>query len=402
MRIGIFSESYRPLINGVSTSLDLLIAELERAGHRVYVFTSSYPNFVDERDGVFRFPSINSLVEPDYVLPIPISGPIARTVPTLNLDVIHSQSPFILGRLARRIAHRNSIPHISTNHTLYTEYAHYLPIVPPPLTRAYLVGLMRSFYNDCQQVIVPSELTKNRLIGYGVSTPIEVIPTGIPEPPYILRSREDTKARLELPNYARVLLYVGRLAPEKNLFLLLDAFRRILTDVPESYLVIAGSGKSGKPLHNYAEQIGVGHRVKFTGFLDRTRLDPIYRTADVFLFPSKTETQGLAVGEALAAGAPCVVVNGGGAPESVHHEVDGFLVDDSAEAMANCAIRLLQNDDLRRKMSDAARANTALLRPDAVARRIITLYERIVHPNGDRADSGHVTGNGTSQAGPPL
>jgi 1,2-diacylglycerol 3-alpha-glucosyltransferase len=398
MRIGIFSESYRPLINGVSTSLDLLIAELERAGHTVYVFASGYPRFVDERPGVFRFPSINSFVEPDYVLPVPISPSIMRVIPTLGLDVIHSQSPFILGGVARRISRRYHIPHISTNHTLYTEYAHYLPIVPPSLTRAYLVPLMRSFYNDCKQVIAPSELAKRRLVDYGVTTPIEVIPTGIPEPPYILGSREATKDRLGIPAFARVLLYVGRLAPEKNLLMLMDAFSRIVTDVPESYLVVAGSGKSAGALRKRAEQLGTAHRVIFTGFLDRTRLDPIYRTADVFLFPSKTETQGLAVGEALAAGTPCVVVNGGGAPESVHDGTDGFLVDDDADAMSAAAIKLLQNDDLRRKMSETARTNSARLRPDAVAARIMALYERL---SGARPVSAVETEE-PNQAGPPA
>lgn len=380
MRIGIFSESFTPLINGVSTSVETLIAELERAGHTVYVFTSSYPRFTDDRSGVFRFPSVNSIVEPDYVLPIPISKHIHDAIPTLGLDIVHSQSPFLLGKLARKVARRFGIPHISTNHTLYTEYSHYCPIAPPALTRAFVIRWMNEFYNTCDQVVVPSCLTKDRLIKLcDVRVPIEVVPTGIPEPPYILTSREETKERLGVPRDARLLLYVGRLAPEKNLLMLLDAFAQIAAARPDVYLVVAGSGKSAAMLKRRAAKLGLGGRTVFTGFIQRTKLDPLYKAAEAFLFPSKTETQGLSVGEALAAGTPCVVVNAGGAPESVHDGVDGFLIEDDPHLMAERALLLIDNADLRRRMSDAARANAAAIRPPMIAQRILGLYERLVH-----------------------
>jgi glycosyltransferase involved in cell wall biosynthesis len=400
MRIGIFSESYKPLINGVSTSVETLIAELERAGHTVFVFTSNYPRFTDERPGVFRFPSVNSLVEPDYVLPIPISRHIHNTIPSLKLDLVHSQSPFLLGKMARRIARRFGIPHVSTNHTLYTEYTHYFPLAPPPLIRAFLVRWMHEYYNTCDHVIAPSCLTRDRLVNqYGVRVPIEVVPTGIPEPPYILTSREETKERLGLPANGRVLLYVGRLAPEKNLFMLLDSFVRIAAVVPDAYLVVAGSGKSADVLKKRAQRLGISERTVFTGFIQRTKLDPLYRAAEVFVFPSKTETQGLAVGEALAAGTPCVVVNAGGAPESVHDGVDGFLVEDSADQMAERAILLLQNDDLRHRLSDAARANATLIRPQMIAQRILGIYQRLVHGEA-RSNAPLVAADDESTIGP--
>lgn len=379
MRIGIFSESYKPLINGVSTSLETHIAELERLGHTVFVFTSNYPNYTDERPGVFRFPSINSYVEPDYVLPIPISRRIHDAIPGLKLDIVHSQSPFLLGKMARRVARRFKIPHVSTNHTLYSEYTHYFPLAPPALIRAFLARWMHEFYNTCDYVTVPSRLTRSHLIDhYGVTAPIDVVPTGIPEPPYILTSRDETKERLGLPAGAKVLLYVGRLAPEKNLFMLLDAFAKIAAVRSDAYLVVAGSGKIGGVLKKRADSLGIGDRTVFTGFIQRTKLDPLYRAAEAFLFPSKTETQGLAVGEALAAGTPAVVVNAGGAPESVQDGVDGFLVNDSADQISEHALRLLQDGELRRKMSEAARANATHVRPPMIALRILAIYERLV------------------------
>lgn len=379
MRVGIFTESYPPLINGVSTSVQTLIAGLERAGHTVYVFTSRYPRYEDERPGVFRFPSFNSLVEPDYVLPIPLSPRIEKAIPTLHLDIVHSQSPFLLGVLARRVARSLHVPHVSTNHTLYTEYAHYFPLPTVAATRRLLVRWMRGFYSGCDRVLAPSDLTRRVLREtYGVTAPITIVPTGIPAPPYVLTRPEAVKQDLGLPPDARLLLFVGRLAPEKNLDLLLRAFARIGEKTNDTYLALAGSGKSRKLLESRARILGIHRRVRFTGFLSRTKLDPLYQATDVFLFPSKTETQGLAVGEALAAGVPCVVVNAGGAPESVRDGVDGFLVADDPEAMAGRALELLADPALHRRMADEARRGAVARTPEKVGGRIIAVYEELI------------------------
>jgi len=378
MRIGLFTESYPPLINGVSTSVQTLIAQLEHAGHDVFVFTSRSPKHKDARPHVYRFPSVNALVEPDYVLPIPISPAIAAAIPRLGLDLVHSQSPFLLGLLARRVARRHGLPHLSTNHTLYSEYAHYVPWLPQSVTRRAIIRWMHSFYNSCDHVLAPSELTRNRLQDYGVLAPISVIPTGIPAPPHLLAKPDDTKQELGLSPQARLLLYVGRLAPEKNLDMLLHAFKRISQSTDDTYLVVAGSGSSASALRRRVKHLGIEERTLFTGFVGRTRLDPLYAASDLFLFPSVTETQGLAVGEALAAGTPCIVVNGGGAPEAIRNGLNGFVVENDPAQMAGYALRLLEDEPLRRRLAGEALAGAAQTTPEHVARRILTLYEELV------------------------
>jgi 1,2-diacylglycerol 3-alpha-glucosyltransferase len=379
MRIGMFTESYPPLINGVSTSVQTLIAELERAGHSVCVFTSHYPRYTDERPDVYRYPSVNAIVEPDYVLPIPFSARIKATIPKLGLDLIHSHSPFMLGMIARHVARQLRLPLVSTNHTLYTEYAHYVPLLPLAFTRRFLIRWMRDYYNSCDHVLAPSELTRQRLLQwYGVRSPVTVIPTGIPEPPYVLARSTDTKRELGMSPEARLLLYVGRLAPEKNLEMLLHAFQIICGKTSETYLVIAGSGKSAPALQRQAQQLGIAPRVVFTGFLGRTKLDPLYKASDLFLFPSTTETQGLAVGEALAAGTPAIVVNGGGAPEAIQDGVNGFVVENEPSLMADRALRLLADEPLRRRLATNARLGAAELTPERVAGRVIRLYEALI------------------------
>jgi glycosyltransferase involved in cell wall biosynthesis len=186
------------------------------------------------------------------------------------------------------------------------------------------------------------------------------------------------KENLRIPGDARVLLYVGRLAKEKNLDLLLDAFAQILSSAGNVYLVIAGSGNNAARLKGRTEQLCIDEFVRYTGFLDRTRLDPLYKAADVFVYPSMTETQGLAVGEALAAGTPCVVVNGGGAPETVTNGVDGFTVRDDVQEFASAVLKLLDDDILRRKFSEAGRRNAERLRPERVAQLIVESYEDLV------------------------
>ena len=245
---------------------------------------------------------------------------------------------------------------------------------------------MRGYYNGCDQVLVPSELTRRHLLTYGVRAPIAVLPTGIPTPPPGLPSPAEVRRRWDIPPGSPLFLYVGRLAPEKNLETLLRAFARIVQARPDARLLLAGSGMGEAATQQAAQQLGIAERTVFTGFLDRAQLDPLYAAADVFLFPSKTETQGLAVGEAMACGTPCVVVNAGGAPESVRDGVDGFLVDDDPAQMAERALRLLEDAPLRRRMSAAARAHAATMTPEKVAGRIIALYEELMTAGQKRTE----------------
>ena len=196
---------------------------------------------------------------------------------------------------------------------------------------------MRGYYNGCDRVLVPSEMTRRHLLAHGVRAPITVLPTGIPAPPAGPAPPGGGPPALGHPAGRPMLLYVGRLAPEKNLEMLLRAFAQILRACPDAWLVLAGSGMGEAATRQAARRLGISDRTVFTGFLERAQLDPLYAAADVFLFPSKTETQGLAVGEAMACGTPCVVVNAGGAPESVRDGVDGFLVDDDPAQMARQA-----------------------------------------------------------------
>ena len=210
------------------------------------------------------------------------------------------------------------------------------------------------------------------------TTPVHVVPSGIPIPEeFSLCEREQTRKSLGVPEDALMLLYCGRLAREKNLLMLLDAFEfGVLPKFPHAKLVLAGSGPDADDVD---ERVNVSPLLQASvilpGFINRDNLDPIYATADLFVFPSKSETQGMVSGEALAAGTPCVVVNEGGAPETVTDGVDGFLAPDDSVLFAEAINRILGDPDLREKMGKAGRSNAVHRTPERMASQIIKIYE---------------------------
>lgn len=379
MRIGIFSESYEPVLNGVSVSILTLTRELKKLGHKIYVFAPGYRGHVDVENETLRFPSVRTRVAPDYPLAIPYLPKLVQRVAALELDIIHAHTPFMLGWLGLRLARRLKIPIISTNHTQYTEYAHYFPLAPRAVTRSFIVGLMRRYYNRCDGVVVPSGPIAAVLREYGIRTPIHVIPTGIS----LDTSRdEEARARIReehgIPAYARVLLFVGRLAREKNLELLLEAFERLARKHRDIYLFIVGGGPYESECRRAASTLKCSRRVAFSGSVPRDKVAKYYSAGDIFTFPSATETQGLVLCEALKAGLPCVAVNAGGSPEMVVDGEDGFLTEDNADDFLSKINLLLSDRALMQQLSARAVENSGRFSPRGMAARMLEAYEAVI------------------------
>ena len=360
MRIGIFSESYEPIVNGVSVFVGTLRDELSRRGHQVFIFAPAYKGHTDESDNVFRFPSVHTFLQREYPFPVPFSPKLGRTFKSLNLDVVHTQTPFLLGWVGARWARRCGVPLVSTNHTLYTEYAHYVPVLPKALTRAYLIGLMRRYYSGCDALVVPSKPVEKLLRSYGVKTPVEVIKTGVvPISPLPPQMRREVRRQHGINEDDFLLLYVGRVAREKNLTMLLDAFQAVSNAHSHGRLMVVGGGPALEETQALASQKGLSNAVQFTGPMPRREIDPIFAAADAFVFPSTTETQGIAICEALSAHLPVVAVNAGGIPENVADGVDGFLTNDDAEEFADKISFLITHDAQRQEMAAKAGVNSA-------------------------------------------
>lgn len=373
MRIAQFAESYRPVINGAAVAVDA-ISDALSAEHHVEIFAPRFPGHVDTKD-VHRFPSYSFPGHRDYPLAFPFSASIGRHFRKAGFDVVHTHSPFALGQVGRRWARRNGIPLVMTYHTLYVEYAHYAKGIPPALSRTYLESLTRRYCNACDAVAVPTSPIREVLLGYGVTRPIEVIPTGLKlEPPHP-RDRHYLREKWGIPEDVPLALYAGRLAQEKNLELLFASFARVAGDLPNAWLLVAGDGPYRAVCERLAKASGCGERIVFAGFVAPEEMPRIYASADVFAFCSRTDTQGLVLIEAKAAGLPVVSVNAFGPTEVVVDGVDGFLVPDDAEAFSAALIRLLREPELRQTMSQAALSEIRRFSIEETARAYLRLYE---------------------------
>lgn len=303
MRIGFFTECYHPIVNGIVASIDGLAAGLRDLGHEVYCFAPSVPGYEEGESAVLRIPS----------LPLPTAAPYRLTVPVVSrrnrhailnrLDVLHAHSMFVTGWMAARYARRLHLPLVYTYHTRLEEYAHYVPF-DEDATRRAASRLTRNYANLAQTVIVPTADTRDRLREHGVTVPIEVVPSGIDLERFAAGTRRDALRRAAgVREGERMLLFVSRLAREKNVELLIDALA--LCTVP-AHLVVAGDGPERRALEERARERGAAGRVTFLGAVERALLPDYYASADAFVFASTTETQGLVLAEAMAAGTPVI------------------------------------------------------------------------------------------------
>jgi glycosyltransferase involved in cell wall biosynthesis len=391
MRVGLFSESYEPVQNGVAISVRTLADELRGRRHRVYIVAPHYPDHTDSIPFVLRVPSMLTPLNPSYALPFPWFPRLRREFKRLAPDVLHSHTPFFLGLLAARLSRRDDIPLVSTYHTLYNHYGHYLFFLPPPSIENLLDWWIPEYYNRCVDVIVPSQVAEDSLRHYGVTVPITIIPTGVPIPPaehLEEEARLRARQRWDIPPDSPMLLYVGRLAREKNIELTLDSFARVAPQFPEARLLVIGSGPHEDACRAYAESLPCGDRVIFAGMVPRHELDPVYAAADLFVFGSSTETQGLVIAEARAAGTPCVVVNEGGAGETVQDGEDGLVVESNVEAFSEAIHTLLSDSFRRRKMMEACLRNACRYTPSAMTDRVIYVYQHAIETRQrEKADS---------------
>ncbi|GAB4465845.1 MAG: glycosyltransferase family 4 protein [Armatimonadaceae bacterium] len=384
MRIGLFTESYDPVINGVSTSVKTLATELRELQHEPVVIAPGFPGFFDEEEErieVRRLPSWHTAFNHGNPFAYPPVGPTPSALRKISLDVVHTHQPFGIGLHGKRIARKLNVPLVSTFHTLYTEYVHYFPFAPRAVSVAVLERFLRRYHHNCDAVIVPSREVSRRLERIGISKKrLFVVPTGVPDPPTVTPEQVDRiRDKYSLPVGAPVVLYVGRLAKEKNLFLLIDAFAEISRQFPENekhpILLLVGSGPFQEECELRVEAAGIEQWVRFTGFVRRERLDPFYRASTLFAFPSSTETQGVVLSEAQTHGLPCLVVEGGGASEFVRHGVDALVVPPTLRTFSRSLLDLLNDAELRRKFAVAALKSPLRPTPRDMAQRVVEVYE---------------------------
>jgi 1,2-diacylglycerol 3-alpha-glucosyltransferase len=372
LRVGFFTEIYLPVINGVVASVEGLAEGLRGRGHEVYCFAPKMPGY-EEADGpVFRMPS----------LPLPTRTPYRLTLPLVSrrnlngiikrLSLVHAHSPFVTGWMGVRYARRYAMPLVYTYHTQLEAYAHYIPF-ERHATRFAAAQLTRAFANLADAVVAPTRAMADRLRDLGVTTRIEIVPSGIDVARFGGGRRDDAaRFRMGAGRDQRLLLCVGRLAKEKNVELPLRALA--LAADPSLRLAIAGDGPLRAELDDLASKAGVAAQVRFLGVVSRDDLPNLYASADAFVMPSTTETQGLVIAEALAAGAHVIAAD---APQNRDVLGDaGSLVPPTPEAFAAAFVGAPAPPEIARAARHAAQRFSIDIQLD----RMLGLYESLVQP----------------------
>lgn len=376
LRIAFFSDSALPILNGVSVSIKLLVDELRNRGHSVHLFTSAYPGYDDPEPNTHRFLALQTPFAKKYPLAVPPFSHMLSKFRRFEFDLVHTHTPFTVGFVGMRWAQSHDLPVVSTYHTLYDKYAHYVPIVPTLYVRYKVAKHTNWYYNQLDHVVTPSESSKRWLLRHSVKTPITVLPTGVPAPKMIDRST--ARAELGASPENRILLYVGRIAREKNLETLLRTAAIVFRSDPNARLWLVGDGPQREACSALAAELGIGDRVRFEGFVPREQVDRYYAAADLFVFSSMTETQGLVIVEAMTYGLPALVVRGGGAGMAIEPGVNGYLLPNEPESFAACALDLLRDDELYASLSRGAIHTSREYTVPMMTGRMLEVYESVL------------------------
>lgn len=380
-RVLMISDVYFPRVNGVSTSIQTFRRDLAAAGCETWLIAPDYPVSRQDEPGILRVPSRYLPFDPEDR--IMRRAPFRRVVAELGrqIDIVHVQTPFLAQHWGARLARQWGARLVVSYHTYFEHYFHhYLPLIPPPLLKWLARTISRAQLRHVDQVIAPSQPMADALRAYGVSRPIEVLPTGLDAE--LFRGGDGKRFRQAhgIPVGRPVLLTVGRVAFEKNLDFLIDVVEGVRKAVPDVLLVIAGEGPALAALRSDVERRGLAGNLLFVGYLDRaTGLLDCYRSADVFVFASRTETQGLVLLESMAVGTPVVSTAVMGTRAVLDGAPGALAVDEDIGRFAGAVVSLLGDAERRRSLGAAAAGDIARRwSGPEMARRLLTIYDCLV------------------------
>ncbi|MCL1805573.1 MAG: glycosyltransferase family 4 protein [Clostridiales bacterium] len=383
MRVGIFADTYYPQINGLATSVLMLNHYLRARGHRVFIFTTTDPDARQDEEDIYRLPSMPFLAE--RRMGVFYHPRLARLVRGLELDIVHTHSEFALGVFGRYMARELNLPVVHTMHTVYEDYTHYLTKWVPMLdgfTRVVARKLTAEFCNSAGQVIVPTVKMKDMLRSYGVRGEAAVIPSGIDlerfKPGYY-SPEEIRRARGELgiSPEDKVLLYLGRIAEEKNIQELLYGLKDYLLARQDMKFVLVGDGKDRPRLEGLTAALGMADKTIFAGVKPWDEIGKYYQIGDVFVNSSRSEAQGLTYIEAMAAGLP-VAARADRCLEGILQDgVNGYAFEDQA-GLVGALDKILADDAARQDLSLGAMATAEEFSAAVYADRVAAVYERLL------------------------
>ena len=386
MRIGLFTDTYPPYINGVSTSVLMLKQGLEKLGHEVYVVTVNSENFhYKKEDNVLMIPGIPIGIY-DFRMTSLYPLRALKIIKSWNLDVIHTHTEFAVGTFARLIAKQYNIPLVHTYHTMYEEYIYYI-------TKGYfdgaskkLVEYLTLFLCDktVEELIVPTKKTYDLFKEkYKVKRDVHIIPSGIDVTRFYkenvdLLSIKSLKKELNIKKDDFVILFVGRIAKEKSIDFLIKNLKAILKKIPKARMIIVGDGPDMNELALLVRENKLDKHVTFTGKVPWSEIPKYYQLANVFVTASKTETQGLTVIEAMAAEKPVVAIKDESFELVMKDKQDGLFFE-TKEEYQRLIIELYNNPSYAKMIAKQARITANAYNPEVYAKRVLEVYESVIN-----------------------
>lgn len=390
LKIAMFTNTYLPHVGGVARSVKTLEDACRKAGHEVRVVAPEFED-TESTDEVLRVPAIQNFNGSDFCVRIPYPNLVRDFMDEFKPDVIHSHHPFLLGDAALREAGKMRIPIVFTHHTLYEQYTHYVPGDSEALKRM-AIQLAVEYCNLCDLVIAPSRSVADLLVERGTRSEVRPIPTGIDTEFFASGDGDVFRRQAGIGRDVPLIGHLGRIAGEKNLLFLVSAVMRSLRSHPEAELLLVGDGDAREAIEKAIASEGLTERVHWAGKLTGPDLAGAYAAMDWFVFASQSETQGMVLAEAMAAGKPVVALDGPGVREIVEDGVNGFLLPEDAdeEQFAAALERLLDDHDMSSRFSAKARETAEDYSIERCAGAVIDAYRHLVDklPEGEVRDTG--------------
>ncbi len=379
MNIWMITNTFTPFVGGVTRSVVAFTEECRAAGHRVVIVAPVYEGMPPHETDVIRIPALQKFNGSDFSFALPALGTLAPHLEACRPDIVHSHHPHLLGHTAVRIAARIGCPLVFTHHTRYEHYVHYVPTGANRL-REFVIALVTGYCNLCDCVIAPSRSAAVILRERGVQTPIEILPTGVDVRRFAHGDGPAFRRSHRIPQKSFVAGYVGRLAPEKNLAFLAEAVSAHVARARCGHFLAVGAGPSAKEIRDIFLRDGRRRRLHLVGSLEGQALVDAYHAMDVFVFASCSETQGMVLTEAMAAGKPVVALDGPGVREVVRDGYNGRLLfsdrpDDFAAAIGQIESA---SDRERRQLAGAARETAERFSMGRSGRKLLRIYERLL------------------------
>jgi 1,2-diacylglycerol 3-alpha-glucosyltransferase len=380
LRIGFFADTYAPQVNGISVSLQLLTQTLRAAGHQVTIFAPRFPDYADADPDVHRIPAVSYRQMPAFYISLPGTPHTSLEIRRCTFDVLHVHSPLSTGVMAYVTAKTKHAPLIYTYHTAITDFVSYLKIsgnVRPVQQAARWFSTATA--NRADHIVAPSVKVRDLLLTQRVNRPVEVIPNGIDlarfqQPSQTSRFRRQLGLSFDTP----LLLSVGRLATEKSLPLLIDAFPSIAAHIPNAHLIFAGDGDARGELEARAAASGCGERIHFLGMVSREELPDLLHEADLFLSSSTCETQCVAMAEAIAAGLPIVAVSDRAFTGMFANGINGYVAPQDAAGFAAAVCNLLLDAETLQRFGRNSLELSRNFSVEAQADALVALYREAI------------------------